>query len=630
MAKHYYHEEHEGHEDLERKGFAFLHALHVLHGESDLSSGLSRLGIGALDSYGSIDEGKRRMTVTDKLTGRNPGPRADMVLENGTIYTVNPTMPWARALAVANGAIVYVGDEKGAAGYVDSRTEVIDLDGKMVLPGFIDSHAHVSGTLTPDTDLPLHDIDSVEGILDAVHQRAAQTPPGEVLYGSGWANELFPPEGPSKELLDGIVSDRPVLLTSTDGHALWVNSRAIQIAGVTADTTCPDSGCIEKDPRTGAPNGTFRETARDLIQNHMPGFSVDQIKRGIQAFMAEAARVGVTTVHDPLLLLPDSNGQLNGFGAFCNNIPAFEALAAEKKLTLRVRGTIMADPTKGVAQIADYINAAAAQKDPLFQITGAKIFVDGVIEGGTGYLLEPYAHKPGFRGHPLWDSQGLNEFCREADRADLQIHLHAIGDAAIEMSLDALAHARQANSRRRGRHLITHLQVVADKDIPRMAALDVIGVPQPFWHCKEPGIWEQTVQYLGSQRAEKQYPMKRLADAGVLLASASDYPVQVPSPPLLGIMLGASRCSPGQNTPGSILGPEDRLPLADMIASFTRNGAYANFMENDVGTIEVGKKADLVVLPHNLFDLPLEDVAETPVLMTIFNGRKVFQKDVED
>jgi len=570
------------------------------------------------------------MTATDKLSEGNPELRAEMVLENGAIYTVNPKMPWARALAVANGTLMYVGDENGAATYIDSRTEVIDLDGKMVLPGFIDSHAHASGTLTPDTDLPLHNFNSVEAILDAVRLRAAQTPTGKVLFGSGWANELFPQEGPSKEVLDEIVSDRPVLLTSIDGHALWVNSRAIEIAGVTADSTCPSSGCIEKDPRTGEPNGTFRETARDLIQNHMPSFSVDQIKSGIQAFMAEAARVGVTTVHDPLLLLPGSSGQLNGFGAFRNNIQAFGNLADEKRLTLRVRGTIMADPTKGVEQIADFIKPSVGQKDPLFQIAGAKIFVDGVIEGGTGYLLEPYTHKPGFRGHPLWDPHGLNEICRELDRADLQIHLHTVGDAAIEMALDALAHARKANGRRRNRHMITHLQLVADKDILRMAILDVIGVPQPFWHFKDPGEWEQSVQYLGPERAEKQYPMKRLADAGVLLASASDYPVQVPSPPLLGIMMGACRCLPGQNIPGSILGSEDRLPLADMIASFTRNGAYANFMENEVGTIEAGKKADLVVLARNLFDNPLEHIAETPVLMTIFNGRKVFQKDIDD
>jgi len=400
------------------------------------------------------------------------------------------------------------------------------------------------------------------------------------------------------------------------------------MAGVTAGTTCPKSGCIEKDLRTGLPNGTFRETARDLIQNHMPDLTVDQIKRGIQAFMTEAARVGVTTVHDPLLLLPDSDGQLNGFGAFRNNIKAFEALTAKKQLTLRVRGTIMADPTKGVAQIADFIKASAAQEDPLFQIAGAKIFVDGVIEGGTGYLRAPYAHKPGFRGHPLWDSQGLNEICKELDRAGLQIHLHAVGDAAIEMAIDALARARKTNGRRRNRHMITHLQVMADKDIPRMAALDIIGVPQPFWHFKDPGEWEQSVQYLGLQRAEKQYPMKRLADAGVLLASASDYPVQVPSPPLFGIMMGARRCLPGQSMPGSILGPEDRLPLADMIASFTRNGAYANFMENEIGTIEVGKKADLIVLSHNLFDLPLEAVAETLVCLTVFNGKIVFQTDI--
>jgi hypothetical protein len=270
--------------------------------------------------------------------------------------------------------------------------------------------------------------------------------------------------------------------------------------------------------------------------------------------------------------------------------------------------------------------ACDEQKDPLFRISGAKVFVDGVVEGGTAYLHEPYAHKPDFRGEPLWEQGQLNALCQAADRKNLQIHIHAIGDAAIRMSLDALAYARQQNGQRDSRHLITHLQVVDYADIPRFAELDVVGVPQPFWHVKGEYFWGLEAKYLGRERAEKEYPMKSFLDAGVTLASASDYPVQVPSPPLVGIMLGVLRCIPGDPDPNEILGPHERMSLADMITSFTINGAYANFMEDETGSIEVGKKADLVVLERNLFDISTEEIGDVKVLMTLFEGKAV-QRD---
>jgi predicted amidohydrolase YtcJ len=412
---------------------------------------------------------------------------------------------------------------------------------------------------------------------------------------------------------------------SNDGHSIWVNSRALEMAGITKDTPCPLGGMIEMNPATGEPSGTIRETARDLIQNVLPPYTVEQLKTGIRDFMLEAARVGITSVHDPMLLLPDSDGQLNGYGSVRNNILAFEDLVNNAELTCRVRGTILTDPTKGDSQVPALVAACAAQKHPLFQISGAKVFVDGVVEGGTAYLHEPYAHKPDFRGEPLWEQEPLNALCRAADREYLQIHIHAIGDAAMGMSLDALEFARQHNEKRDSRHLITHLQVVDYADIPRFAELDVVGVPQPFWHVKGEYFWGLEAKYLGRERAEKEYPMKSFLDAGVILASASDYPVQVPSPPLVGIMLGILRCIPGDPDPNEILGPRERMTLPDMIASFTINGAYANFIENEAGSIEIGKKADLVVLERNLFDIPTEEIGDVKVLMTMFEGNAVLR-----
>jgi predicted amidohydrolase YtcJ len=552
---------------------------------------------------------------------------ADIAFVNGSVYTVDRRQPWAQAVAVTGKRITAVGSQAEIAACIGPDTRVIDLDGKMVLPGFIDSHAHASCATNEAASIEMFHLESLEAYLAAVQTFAAAHPEHEVIYGGGWHNSLFPPSGPVKTDLDAVVSDRPVCLMSEDGHFDWVNSRAIQMAGITRDTPNPVGGVIEKDPRTGEPSGTFRETARDLIRNGLPPFTVDEIKGSIRNFMQTAAQEGLTTVHDPLLILPEAQGQLNGFGAGRNNITAYAEMADEEELTIRVRGTVLTDPTLDADQVGN-IKAVCDQHDhSLFQVTGIKVFVDGVVEGGTAYLLEPYAHMPDSCGEPLWDLDNLKTLFAEAEREQLQIHIHAIGDAAIRMSLDALAHARKANGKSDTRHLITHLHLVDPADIPRMADLDVIGVPQPFWHLKGGYFYDLEVAYLGEARAREEYPMKRLKDAGIPLAGASDYPVQVPSPPLLGIMLGVTRCEPGETDPDEILGPEERMTLEAMIACFTINGARANFLERETGSIEVGKKADMVVLEKNLFEIPETDIADTKVMMTVFEGRAVYKDE---
>ena len=550
---------------------------------------------------------------------------ADTAFVNGCVYTVDPLRPWAQAIAVTNGLFSAMGSASDIDAYIGPETQVIDLDGKMVLPGFIDSHAHASCATNETASLEMFHLESLAEYLDAVRAFAAQHPELKVIYGGGWHNGLFPSTGPVKEDLDAIVSDRPVCLTSEDGHFDWVNSKAIEMAGISKDTVAPAGGIIEKDPLTGEPSGTFRETARDLVQNVLPPFTVDQIKGSIHNFMQEAARVGITTVHDPLLILPDADGQLIGFGAGRNNIQAYAEMAQDSELTVRVRGTILTDPTLDADQVKNIKSMCEQHKAPLFQITGIKVFVDGVVEGATAFLLEPYAHMPDTCGEPLWDLNGLKSLFTEAQKEQLQIHIHAIGDAAIRMSLDALEHARSTHGASDYRHAITHLHLFDRADIPRMAALNIIGVPQPFWFVKGDYFHTLEARYLGLERAEKEYPMKSLADAGILLAGASDYPVQVPSPPLMGIMLGVTRCEPGETNPDEILGPEERMTLEEMIEIFTINGARANFLEHETGSIEVGKRADMVVLENNLFDIPATEIADTKVLMTIFEGQSVYR-----
>jgi len=261
---------------------------------------------------------------------------------------------------------------------------------------------------------------------------------------------------------------------------------------------------------------------------------------------------------------------------------------------------------------------------PYFQIHSAKIFVDGVIEGGTAYLLEPYTHQPDFRGEPIWEPELLSEICSALDEKKIQIHLHVIGDAATRITLDALEKALEKNGKWDSRHSITHLHLVDPEDIPRFEDLNVVGLPQPFWFKVDDYYDELALPYLGKDRADRQYPMQSFIDSGVIMASGSDFPVTIPFDPLIAIQTGVTRKSI-QKSENRVLWPEERSSLDDLVRSFTYNGAYANFLEKEVGSLEAGKKADLIVLDQNIFDIPIEKIAEVEVLLTMVEGDIVYQ-----
>jgi predicted amidohydrolase YtcJ len=247
-----------------------------------------------------------------------------------------------------------------------------------------------------------------------------------------------------------------------------------------------------------------------------------------------------------------------------------------------------------------------------------------VIEGGTAYLLEPYAHQPDFRGEPIWGPELLIKTCDALEKEKIQIHLHVIGDAAARITLDALEHAREIHGVRDSRHSVTHLHLIDPVDIPRFKDLEIVGLPQPFWFKIDDYYHELALPYLGQERADRQYPMQCLIDAGVIMASGSDFPVTIPFDPLIAIQTGITRSTPEEDN-GEVLWPEECSNLEDMIRSFTYHGAYANFLENEIGSLEVGKKADLIILEKDLFEIPVKQIAETKVLLTMIDGNVVFQ-----
>lgn len=535
-----------------------------------------------------------------------------LLFKNGSVYTVDNKRSWAQAIVIAGEEIVFIGSNDGAESYIGQNTAVIDLEGKMVLPGFVDAHAHPSQAMDLVGNISLYESGSLEEYLDEISAFVNTHPEREFYRGGGWADTFFPNQGPTKESLDAILPDRPIAIVSYDGHSKWVNSTTLEKAQITKDTPDPDGGRIERDPKTGEPSGTLRETAFKLIENVIPDHSIAEIKNALLAYQDMAAKVGITLAHDAMLDL--------------RSIAAFNELAVEDLLKIRFRGSITLEFDEDLKQqITMVINERKKNTHPYFQTPAAKIFVDGVIEGGTAYLLEPYEHKPEFRGESIWEPESLAKASVALDKEKIQIHLHVIGDAAAHITLDALEDAQVTNGKRDSRHLVTHLHLVEPEDIQRFKELGVIGIPQPFWFKIDEYYHELALPYLGKERADRQYPMGSFIDAGVIMASGSDFPVTIPFDPLIAIQTGITRSSAIDPSQG-VLWSEEKVTLEDMIVSFTYNGAYANFLENEIGSLEVGKKADLVVLEKNLFEIPADQIAKTKVLLTMIDGNVVYQE----
>ena len=352
------------------------------------------------------------------------------------------------------------------------------------------------------------------------------------------------------------------------------------------------------DPPHGTPSGTLRETAADLMTARLPDYTVDQYKEAMHWFQDEiAAPLGLTTVFDPILYIDGNATQ------------ALEEMARDGELTVRIRAALEITPED---DLTDWIKAAKAERAKhthgMFKTPAVKVFADGVVEGHTAYLAEPYADAeeykgdPDFRGEPIWQPAAMNEAFRRLDKAGFQIHVHSIGDAATSETLDALAYARKANGKRDWRPGITHLQLVAPGDFARFAKLGVVAVPDPYWFLKDDYYTYLQVPYLGQQRADDEYPMRSFFKAGVTVASASDFPVTLPPAPLTGVAVGVTRWDPVLVTeypaPPSlegILWPAERASVKQMIRSFTLDDAKANFLEKRIGSIKVGKRADLVL-----------------------------------
>lgn len=538
---------------------------------------------------------------------------ADLILTNGVVYTVDERRSRHEALAVRDGRIVALGTAAEITELAGPATTVIDLAGRLVLPGFIDAHMHASSAADVLLDLQLGDCESLDDCLESVRRFAAEHPDLPVVRGNGWVDSYMPPAGPSAAALDALVADRPVALYDDSYHAVWVNSLALRLAGVDASTPDPESGVIERSP-DGAPSGTLREAPALLVERVLPARTPKEARAGILYFQdTVAGRYGLTTVQDAGLLVGRDDAVLT----------TFESLQEEGRLSARYCLSLALRENE---PLAEQIEAAAEERarhaGPLVTAAWAKLFADGVIEGHTAVLKEPYADRPGFRGEPVWSAGQMEAASVAAARAGFKLHYHAIGDGAVSDSLDAIAAAARACGGRVRRPLITHMELVDPTDLLRFAELGVVAVVQAYWFLKEgAAFWERTAPYLGLARAERRYPMRSFWDHGIVAASASDYPVSPPPDPLVAIRRGVLRRDSEQ---GDALWPEEAVTVERMIESWTINSAYALDREDEVGSLACGKIADLVVLSRDILSIPPDEISTAAVELTVFGGRPVY------
>lgn len=540
---------------------------------------------------------------------------ADVVVK-GTIYTGTEDGKTAQAAAIKDGKYVYVGDEEGAEAFTGDNTEILETGDGLAMSSFMESHAHGhQGGVGNLFEVNLYEDTSMKEYQETVREFVKENPDLEFVNGAGWINGYCPEGGPTAELLDEACKDIPVVLVSGDHHSYWVNSKALELTGVTKDTKDVKGGVIERDKK-GNPTGTFREKAGALVEAIIPEYSVEQYKEGILNYQNEAKSYGITAYFEPMVNLAGGP----------NLLQAYNELDEAGELLLRVYGgyQILAsgDPLKEAEKAAEL---AKESKGGDFELTTIKLLIDGVVEGKTAYLLDGYADDPDYKGEILWEQDQLNELCAKIDELGLQLHTHAIGDGAVKMTVDAYEYVQEQNGEKDRRTAITHLQIVRSEDIKRMADLHVIAAANPYWFCKEPGYFEELeVPYLGKERANKEYPMKDFYDAGITVTCASDYPVTVPAMPLAAIQTGVTRCD-AEGNKETLLGGDQRVTVEQMIQAATINGAYENFAEETFGTVEEGKSADLILLDQDITKIDPTKIGSTKVLKTLLKGKTIYQ-----
>ncbi len=548
---------------------------------------------------------------------QTPAQHVDRMLVNGKIWTEDEAQPQAQALAVSGDTIVAVGTDEQVRRLASADTSVLDLHGRLVVPGFQDSHLHFPGRSVNELDL--HGVESLKEFQQRLADFARAHPALVWITGDGWGYSAFPNQTVDKKYIDEVVSDRPVYLIERDGHMGFANTKALETAGVTRATPDPPNGHIMKGS-TGEPTGEFKESAQELILRKIPEPTLDDEYESLVTHMDEAAAAGITAVQDAFTSL--------------ETFPVFERAAAENALKLRFRFAPPILPGGGgspkkhrlekpltEADLETYRKLRDTYQGPMLKFGAIKGFLDGTVDARTAAMFEPYVG--GGTGIPFWDQDQLNATVALYDKEGFQVMLHAIGDKAIDMALNAFEYAEKTNGTSGRRHRIEHVEVPRLADLPRFKQLGVIASTQPMFASPDATALENFAVLLGPERASHADSFRLFDDAGAVQVFGSDWGV-FPFEPLPAIYTATTRMTP-EGKPAGGWYPAGRISVEAALRHYTRDGAYASFDEKIRGTLAPGKLADFVVLSKDVLTVPPAEILTTKVLLTVMGGKETYR-----
>lgn len=543
---------------------------------------------------------------------------ADVIFTGGSIFSGGWKSSRRTGLALRSGSIQAIGSDDEIHALAGPQTDVVDLAGGLLAPGFQDAHAHpVVGGLEI-LACNLVGATSAADCLSRVKTYADEHREVPWVIGGGWSMEFFPGGLPTRELLDQVVSDRPVALTNRDHHGTWANSRALELAGIDATTPDPTHGRIERDAR-GVPTGVLQEAAAFLLDRFMPVPTPSQQHRALMTAQSHLLSLGITAWQDAAV--GNVFGQRDVWEVYRRAAQSGELLA-------RVVAALWWERDRGPEQIAELIERRTAASVGRFRATSVKIMQDGVPEYLSAAMIEPYLDPcrcpTDHSGSSFVEAEALKEYVTSLDSHDFQVHFHAIGDRAVRECLDALEAARLANGLSDNRHHLAHLQVVAEVDVPRFAALDATATIQPFWAAHSVQMDELTMPLLGADRSARQYVFSELSRAGTLMAGGSDWPVSTANP-MDGMQVAVTRREPGDTRPAFY--PDNAITLAQMFSAYTAGSARVNRIDHETGSLTEGLRADLVLLDRDPFVGPVEEIASARVRRTYIDGACVYSAD---
>jgi predicted amidohydrolase YtcJ len=536
-------------------------------------------------------------------------PSAEVIITNANIYTVDKSQPKAEAVAILGERIVAVGSAADLDAWRGSATKVIDAGGKLLLPGFNDSHVHfIDGGIQLDS-IDLRNSTGPDDFARKVAERAKITPKGEWITGGDWDEEKWtPPQLPTRQMIDAVTPNTPVFLNRYDGHEVLVNSLALKLAGITSATKNPPGGEIVRDAQ-GNPTGILKDSAQSLVSDKMPPISHERRTRAAKRALAYAARLGVTSVQ--------------AMSADYDDIRVYTELAERGELTSR----IYVAPTLSTWQNEAQVGIRHAWGSPLLRVGALKAFADGSLGSTTAYFFQPYNDAPKTRGllsDAMQPLSKMRERMMKADDAGLQLCIHAIGDQAISTILDLFTDVQKAHGTTDRRFRIEHAQHIASKDFDRFASLDVIASMQPY-HAIDDGRWAE--RRIGPERIKTTYAFRTLLDKGVHLAFGTDWTV-APLDPMKTLYAAVTRATlDGKNPDGWV--PEQKIKLTEAVEAYTMGSAYAEYQEKEKGSITPGKLADMVLLSDDIFQLDPKKIADVQVDLTVMGGKVVWERQKE-